>query len=117
MRRNSGRRAGARRGHTRENPASGEIIATVPDLDAEAIAELARRGRAAQPIWEAYGFEGRGRVLLRMQKWVMDNADRIVRTIVSETGKNYEDAAARRDLLRRRCLWLLGEERRGVPGR
>jgi acyl-CoA reductase-like NAD-dependent aldehyde dehydrogenase len=28
----------------------------------------------------------------RMQKWIMDNADRIVATIVSETGKTYEDA-------------------------
>ncbi len=75
-----------------ENPASGEIVTTVPDLDAAAVAELARRGRAAQPIWESYGFEGRARVLRRMQKWVMDNADRVVRTIVSETGKTYEDA-------------------------
>ncbi len=75
-----------------ENPATGEIITTVPDLDAAAVADLVKRGRLAQPTWEAYGFEGRGRVLLRMQKWVMDNADRIVRTIVSETGKTYEDA-------------------------
>ncbi|HST54743.1 MAG TPA: aldehyde dehydrogenase family protein [Solirubrobacteraceae bacterium] len=75
-----------------ENPATGEIIATVPDLDAAAVAELARKGRAAQIGWEALGFEGRGRVLLRMQKWVMDNADRITRTIMSETGKTYEDA-------------------------
>jgi len=75
-----------------ENPATGETIATVPDLGAEAVAELARRGRAAQPIWAAYGFDGRARVLLRMQKWVMDNADRVTRTIVSETGKTYEDA-------------------------
>ena len=48
-----------------ENPATGEIIATVPDLDAAAVAELAKRGRAAQPAWEAYGFEGRARVLRR----------------------------------------------------
>ena len=75
-----------------ENPATGEIIATVPDLDAGAVAEMALRGRAAQPEWEAYGFEGRGRILLRAQKWVMDNAERIVETIVSETGKTYEDA-------------------------
>ena len=27
-----------------------------------------------------------------MQRWVVDNADRIVRTIVAETGKAYEDA-------------------------
>ncbi len=75
-----------------ENPATGEIIATVPNLGPEAIAEMAARGRAAQPEWEAYGFEGRGRVLRRAQKWVMDNTERIVETIVSETGKTYEDA-------------------------
>jgi acyl-CoA reductase-like NAD-dependent aldehyde dehydrogenase len=76
-----------------ENPATGEIIATVPDLSAQDVAEMAVRGRAAQPEWEAFGFEGRGRVLLRAQKWLMDNADQIVSTIVSETGKTFEDAS------------------------
>ena len=75
-----------------ENPATGETVATVPDLGAEVVAEMAARGRAAQPGWEAYGFEGRARVLLRAQKWLMDNADQVVSTIVSETGKTYEDA-------------------------
>ena len=53
---------------------------------------MAARGRAAQPEWEAFGFEGRGRVLLRAQKWLMDNAEQVIETIVSETGKTYEDA-------------------------
>ena len=75
-----------------ENPATGEVIAQVPDLGREHVAEMARLGRAAQPGWEALGFEGRGRVLLRMQRWVGDNAERIIRTIVSETGKTWEDA-------------------------
>jgi acyl-CoA reductase-like NAD-dependent aldehyde dehydrogenase len=75
-----------------ENPATGEIIATVPDLGAAAVAELAARGRAAQPEWEAYGFDGRARILLRAQKWVMDNAQRITATICAETGKTFEDA-------------------------
>jgi acyl-CoA reductase-like NAD-dependent aldehyde dehydrogenase len=75
-----------------ENPATGEIIATVPDLDAAAVADMAARGRAAQPGWEAYGFDGRGRILLRAQKWLMDNAEQVIKTIVSETGKTYEDA-------------------------
>jgi acyl-CoA reductase-like NAD-dependent aldehyde dehydrogenase len=76
-----------------ENPATGEIVATVPDLGPEAVAEMAARGRAAQPAWEAFGFEGRGRVLLRAQKWLMDNAEQVVSTIVSETGKTFEDAS------------------------
>src|ERR1019366_5683251 len=75
-----------------ENPATGEIIATVPDLDAATVAEMAVRARAVQPEWEAYGFEGRARILLRAQKWVMDNAPQIVATICSETGKTFEDA-------------------------
>jgi len=75
-----------------ENPGTGEIIATVPELDAAAVAELAARGRSAQPHWESYGFQGRARVMLRAQKWVMDNAERITKTIVSETGKTWEDA-------------------------
>jgi acyl-CoA reductase-like NAD-dependent aldehyde dehydrogenase len=75
-----------------ENPATGETVRTVPDLGAAAVAEMAARGRAAQPQWEAYGFDGRARVLLRAQKWLMDNAQRVAETIVSETGKTYEDA-------------------------
>jgi acyl-CoA reductase-like NAD-dependent aldehyde dehydrogenase len=75
-----------------ENPATGARIRTVPDLDAAAVVELAKRGRAAQVGWDAYGFDGRSRVLKRMQKWLMDNADRVTETIVSETGKTYEDA-------------------------
>jgi acyl-CoA reductase-like NAD-dependent aldehyde dehydrogenase len=75
-----------------ENPATGETIATVPTLGAAEVKELAARARAAQPAWEALGFEERGRYLLRMQKWITDNAERIIATIVSETGKTYEDA-------------------------
>jgi acyl-CoA reductase-like NAD-dependent aldehyde dehydrogenase len=74
------------------NPATGEVIARVPDLSAAQVAELARKGRAAQAAWEALGFEGRGRVLLRAQKWLLDNAERVIETIVSETGKTWEDA-------------------------
>ena len=51
------------------NPGTGEQVATVPDLDAAAVAELAKRGRAAQVGWDAYGFEGRAAVLRRMQKF------------------------------------------------
>jgi acyl-CoA reductase-like NAD-dependent aldehyde dehydrogenase len=76
-----------------ENPATGETVGTVPDIGAAAIAEMAARGRAAQPQWEAYGFEGRSRILLRAQKWVMDNAEQVIATIVSETGKTFEDAS------------------------
>jgi len=75
-----------------ENPATGEVVATVDVVPPEGVAELVARARMAQPGWEALGFEGRAQVLRRCQKWVIDNSDRIIETIVSETGKAWEDA-------------------------
>jgi len=75
-----------------ENPVTGAVIAHVPDLPAARVAELAARARAAQPGWRALGFERRGRILARMQKWLMDNHERVASTIISETGKTHEDA-------------------------
>jgi acyl-CoA reductase-like NAD-dependent aldehyde dehydrogenase len=75
-----------------ENPATGEIIGHVDDMTAHEVGELARRARTAQPGWEAMGFDGRAHVLRRMQRWLMDNADHVINTICSETGKTYEDA-------------------------
>src|SRR5436309_2176749 len=75
-----------------ENPATGEVITNVPRMSPEEVKAMAARAREAQPEWEALGFEGRGRILRRAQKWVTDNADRVIDVIVSETGKTYEDA-------------------------
>src|SRR3954454_24839157 len=74
------------------NPATGEVISKVPDMSADQVRELVAKARAAQPAWEALGFEGRGRVLLRAQKWLLDNSERVIETIMSETGKTVEDA-------------------------
>jgi acyl-CoA reductase-like NAD-dependent aldehyde dehydrogenase len=75
-----------------ENPATGQIVASVDVVGPERLAGMVDRARAAQPGWEALGFEARAQVLKRCQKWVVDNSDRIVETIVSETGKAWEDA-------------------------
>ena len=74
--------------------------------------ELVERARAAQPGWEALGFEGRAQLLRRCQKWVIDNSERVIETIVSETGKAWEDAQLAEVELRGRRVRLLGQERR-----
>jgi len=76
-----------------ENPATGQVIRTLPVTAPDEVAAMVARARAVQPAWEALGFEGRGRVLRRMQKWLLDNDERVIRTIVDETGKTYEDAS------------------------
>jgi acyl-CoA reductase-like NAD-dependent aldehyde dehydrogenase len=75
-----------------ENPATGQIVASVAVVGPEQIPELVARARAAQPGWEALGFEGRAQLFRRCQKWVIDNSDRVIETIVSETGKAWEEA-------------------------
>ena len=75
-----------------ENPATGEVIREVPVTDPDAVAALVAAARAAQPEWEQLGYDGRGKILKRMQKWLVDHGDEVVETIVAETGKAYEDA-------------------------
>src|SRR5688500_15861130 len=75
-----------------ENPATGKVIATIPVVAPEEVAELVARARRAQPGWEALGFDGRAAVMKRCQKWISDNTERVIDTIVSETGKAYEEA-------------------------
>jgi len=75
-----------------ENPATGELITTVPLLGAEELREMVARARRAQPAWEAAGFEERGHVLRRAQKWMVDNAERVIDVVCSESGKTFEDA-------------------------
>ncbi len=75
-----------------ENPATGELITTVPVLSADELHELASRARQAQPQWEAIGFKGRARIMRRAQKWMLDNAERVIESVVGESGKTHEDA-------------------------
>jgi acyl-CoA reductase-like NAD-dependent aldehyde dehydrogenase len=76
-----------------ENPATGQVIRTLPVTPPAEVEAMVVRARAAQPAWESLGYDGRARVLRRMQKWTVDNADRVIRTIVDESGKSYEDAS------------------------
>src|SRR6478609_9593135 len=75
-----------------ENPATGATIKEVPLTPPEDVAAVVAKARDAQGAWEALGYEGRGRILKRAQKWLLDHADEVADTIVSETGKAREDA-------------------------
>src|SRR4051812_38182775 len=77
---------------TVENPATGQAVQTVPVTAPEAVPVVMADARAAQPGWEALGYAGRGKVLRRAQRWLLDHADEVADAIVSETGKTREDA-------------------------
>ncbi len=71
-----------------ENPASGETIATVPELGAD---EVARDGRARPAPRSPPGRRSASRaareVLLAARRWMVANGERVVTTICAETGR------------------------------
>src|SRR5436190_463881 len=75
-----------------ENPATGQIIGHVPDLGPAEAKHIVDIARAAQPAWAEMGFEAQAKDFYRARKWLVDNRQRVARTIVEETGKTYEDA-------------------------
>src|SRR3954454_13029712 len=74
-----------------ENPATGQTIASVPDMDSAQVKGLVDRARAAQPSWDALGFDGRAEVMHELRRWVVANRDRVIGTIVEENGKPPEE--------------------------
>jgi len=70
-----------------ENPATGETITTVPELGPADVRAMVNRARVAQPEWEAVGFDGRGEVLEAARRWMVANGERVIGTIVGETGR------------------------------
>jgi acyl-CoA reductase-like NAD-dependent aldehyde dehydrogenase len=75
-----------------ENPATGEVITTVPVAGAAAISSMVASARSAQGAWAGLGFSGRAAVMKRAQRWLLDNAERVIAAVIEETGKTYEDA-------------------------
>ena len=82
---------GAGGGIAVENPATGETIATVPALTPAQVAGMVALARAAQPAWAEAGFEGRAKVLLDARRWMVANAERVIGTIVAETGRPVDE--------------------------
>jgi acyl-CoA reductase-like NAD-dependent aldehyde dehydrogenase len=74
-------------------PVDGSVIETVAiDSEAEVAATVAR-ARAAQPAWEAIGFDGRRRWMEELRDWILENQDRLDSIMQEETGKVRADAA------------------------
>jgi acyl-CoA reductase-like NAD-dependent aldehyde dehydrogenase len=74
------------------NPATGEHIASLPATTAEELERLVAAARQAQPAWAELGVGARCEILKAMRSWLAAQSDRVVGTLVSETGKTHEDA-------------------------
>jgi acyl-CoA reductase-like NAD-dependent aldehyde dehydrogenase len=75
-----------------ENPATGEVIGHVDDMDAGRVAALVERAREAQPAWQRLGFDARAELLRNLRTWFVANRKRVIDSLVAEGGKTPEDA-------------------------
>ena len=75
-----------------ENPATEEIIATVPKGTADDADRALTAARNAQPAWEAMPPVERGRLLHRLAQLILENRDRLARIVVAEQGKPLAEA-------------------------
>src|SRR4051794_4821793 len=74
------------------NPATGEVVASVPKLDAAEVEALVDRARAAQPAWAALGFKARGALMRDLRAWLVKNRKKVAEVMMLEGGKPFEDA-------------------------
>lgn len=87
-----------------KNPATGEVVGRLPAATPADVAAAAARGRAVQPAWEELGWEGRAAIMRKASRWVLDNLDLVIETVVKENGKTWEDAQVSDALYAANCL-------------
>jgi acyl-CoA reductase-like NAD-dependent aldehyde dehydrogenase len=69
------------------NPATGDLLAEVPQATAEIVAERARAARAAQPGWAAMPWAERAHVLRRFRAALEAESETLAATLTAEVGK------------------------------
>ena len=76
------------------NPATGEVLATVPLADAREVARAIDAAAAAYPEWRRTPAEDRIQPLFKLKQLLEDHLDEIARTITVENGKTFTEAKA-----------------------
>jgi acyl-CoA reductase-like NAD-dependent aldehyde dehydrogenase len=80
-------------GHvTTINPATLEVLGTVPEHGEAAVRQAVQRARAAFRVWSELPFAARREAMLAARDRMLDRADDVVRTITAETGKTRFEA-------------------------
>src|SRR6266567_7161839 len=76
------------------NPATGEVLASVPMADAAEVAAAVEAAAAAFPEWRRTPPEDRIQPLFKLKMLLEDHIDDIARTITIENGKTFVEAKA-----------------------
>ena len=72
---------------TIHNPATGQLIAEIPEANAEIVAARTRAARAAQPAWAALPLDARLQVMQRFRVALAAELEVLAATLTKEVGK------------------------------
>lgn len=75
-----------------ENPATGEVLAQIPDLSTNATRDAIDAAHKAQPGWAALTAKQRADHLKALYRLVVENADDLARILTLEMGKPLKEA-------------------------
>jgi len=98
-----------------ENPATGQMIASVPRGDADDADRAVSAAYQVQPAWEALPPASRGQLLKDLARTLLENRERLARIVIAEQGKPLQEA---RGEIEGAALYLsyAAEEARRITG-
>ncbi|MEP9386455.1 aldehyde dehydrogenase family protein [Mesorhizobium sp. KR9-304] len=98
-----------------ENPATEQVIASVPNGSPDDADRALVAARSAQPAWEAMPPASRGQLLRDLGRLILENRERLARIVVAEQGKPIQEA---RGEIEGAALYLTyaAEEARRITG-
>ncbi|HLF99318.1 MAG TPA: aldehyde dehydrogenase family protein [Acidimicrobiia bacterium] len=74
------------------NPATGELVGTVPDMDDAQVRQAVQRARSASREWAALSVEARVEHLRAVGQRIVERMDDLVDVVCAETGKTKNEA-------------------------
>lgn len=77
-----------------KNPATGDLLAQIPLHSVEDLIHIVDAARTAQRSWEKLTFSEKGKYLLKVRDYIVENIDDIADTISKDNGKVRIDALA-----------------------
>lgn len=99
------------------DPASGELVATLPIDGTDQVAAAVVRAREAAPRWAALGFAERRECLLRWASELARNSGELADLISRECGKPHDDALLELLLTLEHLRWAATNARRALRPR
>lgn len=74
------------------NPATGELLATVPVSTKEDVEQAVQAAKSAFETWRKVPVPKRARILFKFQQLLSDNHEELAKLLVMENGKSYKEA-------------------------